>query len=916
MTCGWDWAGSKWWKFDCHCHTPKSRDYGKGDRQSEYQQIAPKDWLLDYMRAEVDCIAIMDHNTGEWVDTLKQALMELESEHHAEFRKLYIFPGVEISVNGGCHVLALLPPDKSSNDISALLGAVGYSGTYGDTDGVTGKSYNEVIAEIVKAGGIPIPAHVDQKCGLFTTFNGVTLAEIINSHYITAMCLRDSSFQKPEIYNSSKRNWSEIIGSDSHHPSDSNGTQKPGSHYTWVKMTKPSFEGLRLALLDGTLSLKRSDIQAESPNIHGHLVFTDINISESKYMGRESGRSFSIKLNPWLNTIIGGRGTGKSSILEFMRNPLKRRDNIPSELNGDLSKYSVVYGERGCDGLLLDKTVISIDAIKDGIKYRLSWDVESKNIVLKELKSSGDWEDALGDIRQRFPVRIYSQKQIFELAKNSQALLKVIDESDSVSYSSWRSDFDDLVSKYMSLSLQVREARTKIDDESSVRGNLSDVNRKLAILEQGGHSELVKMHQLRLTQQKKISEWHTEIVQMTDAAVRYSEECKEVSFEISDLNEQHIDMGDLSNSIDLLKNAMNRYRLNLKDITVELKKASDLWIRSYPDFAISKAIKIDEKKYSESLERLSGEGIDASANLDSLFKQKEALEEKIKSIEQRKVDIEKYIKQRDDVYTKIIELRSSLTEKRRVFLAAVLSDNQYLNINVIPYSSNEGLEGDIRGLINCEKGFDKYLNDESDESILKDIVTENDKFVAIESLKRLIWDIFSSNQNVVSKYDSRFVSRIQGMTPEQLDRLFVWFPDDALDVKYRLGNSRKLEPIQHASPGQKTSALLSFILSYGNEPLIIDQPEDDLDNRLIYDLIVKHIRQIKLVRQIIIVTHNANIVVNGDAENIIALDVHNGQTVIYSQGSLQDADIRSSICSIMEGGEEALEQRYRRIKCR
>jgi ABC-type Mn2+/Zn2+ transport system ATPase subunit len=134
-----------------------------------------------------------------------------------------------------------------------------------------------------------------------------------------------------------------------------------------------------------------------------------------------------------------------------------------------------------------------------------------------------------------------------------------------------------------------------------------------------------------------------------------------------------------------------------------------------------------------------------------------------------------------------------------------------------------------------------------------------------------------------------------------------------LDVRYSLKDGESFKPEEQGSPGQKTAALLAFILSYGNEPLVLDQPEDDLDNHLIYDLIVKHIREIKQQRQVLIVTHNANIVVNGDAENIVALDVKKGQTCIVTQGGIQDTTIREEICKIMEGGKEAFEQRYRRI---
>ena len=122
----WGWNGARWWKCDFHTHTPASNDYGKGQNQTALQERSPKEWLLDYMRAGVDCIAITDHNTGAWIDLVKTALGELASEKPEGFRPLSVFPGVEISVNGGVHLLAILGCDKTTADIDSLLGAVGF----------------------------------------------------------------------------------------------------------------------------------------------------------------------------------------------------------------------------------------------------------------------------------------------------------------------------------------------------------------------------------------------------------------------------------------------------------------------------------------------------------------------------------------------------------------------------------------------------------------------------------------------------------------------------------------------------------------------------------------------------------------------------------------------------------------------
>lgn len=94
--------------------------------------------------------------------------------------------------------------------------------------------------------------------------------------------------------------------------------------------------------------------------------------------------------------------------------------------------------------------------------------------------------------------------------------------------------------------------------------------------------------------------------------------------------------------------------------------------------------------------------------------------------------------------------------------------------------------------------------------------------------------------------------------------------------------------------------------------MILDQPEDDLDNELIYNLIVTQLRAIKTRRQVIVITHNPSIVVNGDAEHVLALKVIAGR-VVPESGGLQEVEVRERICRIMEGGAQAFQERYRRL---
>ena len=93
----------------------------------------------------------------------------------------------------------------------------------------------------------------------------------------------------------------------------------------------------------------------------------------------------------------------------------------------------------------------------------------------------------------------------------------------------------------------------------------------------------------------------------------------------------------------------------------------------------------------------------------------------------------------------------------------------------------------------------------------------------------------------------------------------------------------------------------------------MDQPEDDLDNALVSELVVDQVRSNKSRRQIIVVTHNPNIVVNGDAELVLPMTFSNGQIQQLDAGGLQERAVRQRVCDIMEGGRDAFRQRYKRI---
>jgi len=122
-----------------------------------------------------------------------------------------------------------------------------------------------------------------------------------------------------------------------------------------------------------------------------------------------------------------------------------------------------------------------------------------------------------------------------------------------------------------------------------------------------------------------------------------------------------------------------------------------------------------------------------------------------------------------------------------------------------------------------------------------------------------------------------------------------------------------MEDIASASPGQKGASMLQFLLSYGSDPLLIDQPEDDLDCLMLSQSVIPAIVANKKRRQLIIVSHSAPIVVNGDAEHVICMTYDRSGLQPGLSAGLQHKEMKDFICRQMEGGEKAFRSRFERI---
>ncbi len=901
--------GAKWWKFDFHTHTPASSDYGRGVNQEQLKKISPGEWLLNFMRAEIDCVAVTDHNSGTWVNALKAELQKMNTEKPVGFRPLVIFPGVEVSTNGGIHVLAIFSPETATENISTFLGAVGFRGTPGETDQCTSKSTAEVIQEVIASGGIAIPAHVDKENGLFTIQGvpgqGPTLLSSLRAGPL-AIELRNINSEKPQLYRDQKFKLAEVVGSDSHHP------EYVGGVFTWVKMETPSFDALKLALHDGEDGVIRSDSGSIDPNDFGNRFYIrEITIFE----GAKAGRSTPLKisLSPWLTTLIGGRGSGKSSVLDFLRIALNSTADMPVKIREDFNAFAQVPVGRGREGMLTTGTAIRIEMIKDGREVALTW--KGGKCTEEHKNDTGKWisQGDPGDIRERFPIRIFSQKQLYEMTKDSNTLLNIIDSQ--IDKQVWRDRLQELEKNWLFNRKSFREARASLESYGALQKQLDDISAKMKIFEDSGHREILKRYQdsqrlkSDLDQSLNIGGFAYTIRDIAEDLPKcgISEEVK-------------VGLGQASS--DLLAPLLTEWEHICKDIqniSTRVKRFEEKVreSRSTLPWEVERQQAISD--YNNLVNTLSAAGEQDPTAYSKLVQKRDEISIKLKGAEQIEKRKQQAELDSEAIFAELISHQKQLREMRNAVIGKwnQQGETQSIRVSLTPMGDIENAETSLRQVLRksgAEFARDILNNDKDEEvptGLVFDLSSASDPWKNRDEITKKLVRATEQNPEGLDKRFARYLESLKQSTPEDLDRILIWTPGDRIDLKL-IRNGRE-EGIETGSAGQRTAGMVSLLLALENSPLIIDQPEDDLDTRLISELVVKGLRKLKKNQQSIVVTHNPNIPVNGAAEQIVYMDYKGGQIICQSAGALQKLEIRNAVCEVMEGGKEALQNRYYRI---
>lgn len=917
-------VGARWWRVDFHAHSPASYDFGADEGSISHARPTFEDWLLTYMASDIDALVITDHNSHEGIDQARAALKTLRDQANSDYREITLFPGVELSTPGGIHLLAVFDPAEDSDTVNGLLHKCGFRGDRGTSSHTTVKSFTDVVHLVLEAGGIPIPAHVDSPAGLL----GMASTELAGIERDDLVTIVEYTAKDTTLLNG--RTWIPILGSDAHHldatgAPDPSIAKFPGSHFTWVKMSTPTLAGLRAAFSDGDASLIRSISSSVDPNDVNHNAVRSIRI---KHQGVDRCYTFS----QWMNALIGGRGTGKSTIIEVARLVMDRFDELPNALKSDLLWYSTENSRSNGSRFWDTTTEVEIEYSRPTGLYRVSWFGSNPGERRIEVYSGSDWVIEEGAVSERFPILVSSQKQIFELSKDPKSLLSLVDSLTAVDYPAWERQNVELRATYRTLRSSMSGLRQKLADESTLRGNLIDADdhvNKLRALRDSPEAQELDTLVSELRAQAQLDEAGSRFSSEVNAATAaFDAALKSVSLKhpIDSSEETWRDL--VTQSVDEIRAIAEALTSGLASYEAarEISDPREEKIRALRDFlnhTLDGSADFADVEKSEDETRLvvsELEPSDSALPLDAYdvaVSRRDDLQQSLVILEQARKELDEVELRAAAALDLVVKWRKELFDRRSRVLSGLASAT--ISMKLYPFADKTRVESDLRSITQRATGFDSIFEPDGIRRVVKSDARNPSYPSELASLKTVLKEIGATGESRTLQavagraIDQRFISHVQGLDDFEYElAVDLWFPEDYLEVRYSDSPGKAKMAINLGSPGQRTAALLAVMLRLGDQPLLLDQPEDDIDNLLIYELVVKTIREAKLRRQVVIATHNANIVVNGDAENVMVLE-SGALPELAASGAIQEDSVRDLICRVMEGGQTAFQARYKRL---
>ena len=886
---------ARFYPVDLHCHSPLSTCFGKKDGVSQEDIDATAEQVaIAGCEKGIYLLAITDHHRCEKAKEISDACKEIKDSGANLYlnNSLIVLPGMEISVEENTknvHILAIFPEDCSPTEIERILVDTGIEpnpANRTDQSKVTTQRLGKIVRRIRDQGGLAILGHANSTNGYREEMKSLGWDNDKVLEKICDLNVNAIEISKPDDaphFIKDEKQIPCIIGSDAHYLKDIGGKE----YITRVKMTKPGFSDLDRAFQDPETRIRFQDPQGASVKTILGVTF------DGGFLDQQT-----IAFTSNLNCLIGGRGTGKSSCIEAIRYLFDKQ--IPDERSNDIKKLRESVLE-GCTAQIIFED-------QHGEKFvlqRTFGDPETKILTMD------GFENTNIDLKlsQNLRLSFYGWSEIEGIAKKSSQQLDLIDSFIN-GIGQLKRDEQGAIGKLEANARDIKSQMETVDREAGNVGNLQELKSELA----------------KIGEEQKEEEQNKE--KIDNEAELLDDSIKKLAALHDEIKDVDLD-GEIKRQSDLIAKAITDGKLLFIEEFQEISKiltdstAEDSTLMTAREGLLSELAKLKEdvEKKQTALKQKHDPVDAAFAKLLEDFDQPEAkqiaqrreqLRNQIRNREkaqQRKEDAEKALKElqdaRADLIAKLEEVRSEQYTLRNGYVSAISAKlpKGKANVEVTIAVVKQGNKDEFKKILTRKlTGLPRQWHTKGYVNTISDHYTPIEFATAIRA--EYLSSFLTAGFDVDEGGD--IINHLHGK-PEDLMEIEICACTDLPKIYFDVQGVNK--PIEDLSPGQRCTALLPIILLETDTPLIIDQPEDNLDNQFIFDLVVNTLRILKDRRQIIVATHNPNIPVSGDAENILVFKPDGTKGKLERNGSIDYNPIIEDVKTIMEGGEEAFKVR-------
>lgn len=920
--------GAHFYRCDLQVHSPRDLAWSGKRPETQEERIAFADRFIAACRQRgIDAVAITDHHDTVFFRYIKDAAQREIDENGKpvpEDKRIIVFPGMELTLGVPCQALLILDADFPVDFLGQVVAAL---------------SINPPDPSVVKH---PQPQRLEHFSTLSELCDEFDKREYLKGRYIVLPNVSEGKFSllrsgfaskykempcvggyvdgsasklgegnKKILNGENKEYGNKVVAIVQTSDSRRDDFETLGDTCSWIKFAVPTAEALRQACL-----AHRTRIFNEQPVLPA-VDITRLEVSNSKFLG-----PINLDFNPQLNCFIGGRGTGKSTLLEYLRWALC--DQPPSfNDEEEIPDFQKKRASLIVNTLLPFDAVVTVSFSLNGILHSVRRYARTKQLLLKI--ANEEYAECHEDtIRDLLGVQAYSQKQLSTVGVRIEELVRFIRTPIAKQLHDFELRVEELKGQIRRTYGQIQEKRLlsrEITKESieveSLKQQLETLQKALKGLAPEDR-EVLAQHSGFLEEEK----------QTNDALAMTKEWQAEIQAAIGALRPPRSPSAIVTPNKDLIDSLGTQLMALHGSLAVKLREALALLDTSSDAvIELDKTIASWRAKFGVHSEQYTAAKGRATAH-EAHLKQIAQVEGRLRSIQhaigEKQRRLEKYGNPEDN-YNRLRNDWDALYGKRADALEDRCSKLTALSHNRIRARLRRGggLENFKSAIARATVG--SRLRAKKLDELCDYVAAASDPVFEWQNICRELESLAALDKSEETELHLPACPTLRkaGFATADIDRLAhvltteSWLElslvelEDLPVFEYRQGETDYI-PFAEASAGQQATALLRVLLHQDGPPLVIDQPEEDLDNPVILE-IVEEIWNAKSRRQLIFSSHNANIVVNGDADLVVCCDYRTAGDQsggkIKAKGAIDIPAIRGEITTVMEGGKEAFRLR-------